>query len=44
MAVSKAESRWSKEPRMAAMLSVMIWLFCNDSLMKSVRSLRASIV
>jgi len=44
MAVSKAERRWSKEPRMETMLSVMVWLFCNDSFMNSTRSLSASIV
>ena len=43
MAVSRAESRWSKEPRMATMLSVIVWLFCSDSLMNTALSLRACI-
>jgi hypothetical protein len=43
MAVSRAERRWSKEPRMVTMLSVIVWLFCSDSLMNAALSLRACI-
>ena len=43
MADSRAERRWSKEPRMAIMLSVMVWLFWSDSRIDAARSLRASI-
>ena len=43
IAVSRAERRWSKEPRMATMFSVLVWLLCNESLMNAALSLRASI-
>lgn len=34
MADSRAERRWSKEPRIETMLSVIVWLFCSDSLIR----------
>lgn len=43
MAVSRAERRWSKEPRIPTMLSVMVWLFCRDSFIRPARSVKASI-
>lgn len=43
MAVSRAERRWSKEPRMATMLSVTVWLFCSDSLIEAALAATASI-
>lgn len=42
MAVSRAERRWSKEPRMVTTLSVIVWLFCSDSLILAALSLRKS--
>lgn len=42
MAVSRAERRWSKEPRIETMLSVMDWLFCSDSLIFAAFSLKLS--
>lgn len=43
MAVSKAERRWSKEPRIATMLSVMVWLLSKESRMNEAFSFRFSI-
>lgn len=43
MAASRAERRWSKEPRMATMPSVLVWLFCRDSRTKLALCLRVSI-
>lgn len=43
MAVSRAERRWSKEPRMVTMLSVIVCVFCIDSLINEARSVRVSI-
>lgn len=43
MAVSRAERRWSKEPRMETMLSVTVWLFCSDSLIEAALAATASI-
>lgn len=39
MAVSRAERRWSKEPKMETMLSVKDWLCCRDSLIIAALSL-----
>lgn len=43
MADSRAERRWSKDPRMATTRSVMVWLFWRDSLMNDALSVRVSI-
>lgn len=43
MADSRAERRWSKDPRMATTRSVMVWLFWRDSLMNDALSIRVSI-
>lgn len=42
MAVSRAERRWSKEPKIETMLSVMDWLFTRASLICAALSLSAS--
>jgi hypothetical protein len=43
MAASRTERRWSKEPRMETTLSVMVWLFCSDSLIFAALSLSESV-
>lgn len=42
MAVSRAERRWSKEPKIETMLSVMDWLFTRASLICAALSLSIS--
>lgn len=42
MAVSRAERRWSKEPKIETILSVMDWLFTRASLICAARSLSVS--
>lgn len=42
MAVSRAERRWSKEPRIETTSSVMVWLFCSDSFIFAAFSLSGS--
>lgn len=43
MAVSRTERRWSKEPRLETTLSVIVWLFCSDSLIFAALSLSESV-
>ena len=42
MAVSRAERRWSKEPRIETTLSVIVWLLCRDSLIRVAFSVSGS--
>ena len=42
MAVSRAERRWSKEPRMETTSSVMVWLLSRDALIAKAFSLSKS--
>lgn len=44
IAVSRAERRWSKEPRMATTWSFIIWLFWRDSLINAALSPRVSML
>ena len=41
MAVWRAKRRWSKEPRMATMLSVIAWLLFRESFRKAALSLKS---